>query len=93
MDHIGYIENPRHRAMGIHQVFDYYSKMVSQQKNIDSIHWHFHPMNNYRDAHRCATSYLNSPELYYIIGRRLLDRHWFPRANRPGFQDERQDAH
>jgi hypothetical protein len=93
MDHIGFIDNPRHRAMGIHQVFDFYAELTSRQRAGDALHWHFHPMSTYREAHRCATSYENSQELHYILGRRLLDRGWFPRANRPGFQDERQDAH
>lgn len=93
MDHLGFIDNPRHRAMGIHEIFDFYADLISRQAAGDSLHWHFHPMSTYREANRCATSYQNSPELHYIIGRRLLDRHWFPRANRPGFQDERQDAH
>jgi hypothetical protein len=93
MDHIGFIDNPRHRAMGIHEIFDFYADLVAGQQMGDAIHWHFHPMSTYREAHRCATSYQNSPQLHYILGRRLLDRRWFPRANRPGFQDERQDAH
>ncbi|CAA6605836.1 conserved hypothetical protein [Rhodospirillaceae bacterium LM-1] len=93
MDHIGFIDNPRHRAMGIHQIFDYYSRLVERQGMGDALHWHFHPMSTYREANRCATSYVNSPELYYILGRRLLDHRWFPRVNRPGFQDERHDAH
>lgn len=93
MDHIGFIDNPRHRAMGIHEIFDFYADLVGRQRFGDALHWHFHPMSTYREAHRCATSYQNSPELHYIIARRLLDRRWFPRANRPGFQDERQDAH
>lgn len=93
MDHIGFIDNPRHRTMGIHCVFDFYVEWTRRQGMGDSVHWHFHPMSTYREAHRCATSYINSPHLYYILGRRLLDRHWFPRANRPGFHDERPDAH
>jgi hypothetical protein len=92
MDHIGFIDNPRFRSMGVHHIFDFYSKMIEKQRSKDSIHWHFHPMSTYKEAHICATSYINSPELYYILGRRLLDRKWFPKANRPGFQDERPDS-
>jgi hypothetical protein len=93
MDHIGFIDNPRHRSMGIHEIFDFYADFTARQNMGDSIHWHFHPMSTYREANRCATSYVNSPELHYILGRRILDRRWFPKANRPGFQDERHDAH
>jgi len=93
MDHIGFVDNPRYRSMGIHHVFDFYSGLIESQQSNDSIYWHFHPMSTYREANRCATSYINSPDLYYILGRRLLDRKWFPKANRPGFHDERNDAH
>jgi hypothetical protein len=93
MDHVGYVDNPRHRAMGIHQIFDYYQDMVKAQGVGDGLHWHFHPMSTYREAHRNATSYINSPLLWEIIGRRILDRNWFPRANRAGFHTERADSH
>ena len=93
MDHVGFIDNPRQRAMGIHNVFDVYRRMADQQKQGDPIHWHFHPMSTYREAHRCATSYINSPELWDILCRRLIDRGYFPIANRSGFQDQRPDSH
>jgi len=93
MDHIGFVDNPRGRAMGMHAIFDVYHRMVEQQKLGDAIHWHFHPMSTYREAHRCATSYINSPELWQILCQRLIERKWFPVANRSGFQDERPDSH
>lgn len=93
MDHIGFIDNPRQRAMGVHNIYDVYKKIIDEQAAGDAIHWHFHPMSMYREAHRCATSYLNSPELLEIISRRLIDRRYFPAANRSGFQDQRPDSH
>jgi hypothetical protein len=93
MDHVGAMENPRQRAMGIHNIFDVYHRLVDQQKAGDAIHWHFHPTSTYHQAHRCATSYINSPELWEILCRRLIDRAYFPVANRAGFQDERPDSH
>lgn len=93
MDHVGFIDNPRRRSMGMHQIFDFYLNLCQEQKAGDSLHWHYHPMTTYREAHRLAKSYLNSPELYEIIGRRLLDRKWFPKAHRAGFLDERPDSH
>jgi hypothetical protein len=93
MDHVGYLDNPRGRAMGMHAIYDVYRRMVEDQKAGDSIHWHFHPMSTYREAHRCATSYINSPELWEILCRRLIERNWFPVANRSGFQDQRPDSH
>ena len=93
MDHIGFLDNPRNRAMGLHAIFDFYSDLVARQQFGDKIHWHFHPNHRYGEGHRCAVTYNNSPELYTILGRRLFDRNWFPRVNRPGCQDERQDVH
>jgi len=93
MDHLGFTDNPRGRDMGMHRVFDVYRALVEEQKAGDAVHWHFHPMTTYGEANKCATSYLNSPHLREIVARRLLDRHWFPRANRAGFHDERPDSH
>lgn len=93
MDHLGYVDNPRGRAMGMHVIFDFYADLLSRQQAGDALHWHFHPMSTYGEAHRCATSYLNSPMLREIVARRILDRKWFPRASRPGFHDERPDHH
>jgi hypothetical protein len=50
-------------------------------------------MSTYRDAHRCATSFVNSPELYQILCRRIIERQWFPTVFRAGFQTERPDSH
>ena len=30
-------------------------------------------MSTYNDAHRCATSYVNSPELYQILCRKIIE--------------------
>jgi hypothetical protein len=93
MDHVGFVENPRRRAMGLHQIFDFYTQLVSEQESGDAVHWHFHPSHRYGVGNKCATSYLNSPELYEILGRRLIERRWFPSASRAGFYDERPDSH
>lgn len=93
MEHLGFTDNPRGRDMGMHRVFDFYRALTEDQKLGDAIHWHFHAMSTYGEANKCATSYLDSPQLREIIGRRLLDRGWFPRANRAGFHDERPDSH
>ena len=49
-------------------------------------------MSTYNEAHRCATSYVNSPELYQILCRRIIERNWFPSVYRAGFQTERPDS-
>lgn len=93
LDHVGYEYNPRRRDMGYHSIFDHYKSILDQNTDCrDRLHWHFHPMSTYRDAHRCATSFVNSPELYQILCRRVLERDWFPSVYRAGFQTERPDS-
>jgi len=93
LDHIGYSENPRKRDIGYHNIFDRYVNYCDSYNYEDEVYFHFHPMSRYREAHRCATSYSQSPHLYQIICRRLIDRGWFPSVFRAGFQAERPDSH
>lgn len=94
LDHVGFDYNPRRRDVGYHNIFDHYKAILSRMPECpDAIHWHFHPMSTYREAHRCATSYVNSPELYQILCRRIIERRWFPSVFRAGFQTERPDSH
>ena len=94
LDHVGYKSNPRKRDLGYFKVFDRYSEYISKKNQYDDrIHWHFHPMSIYNEAHKCASSYVNSPELYQIISRRIIERNWFPVVNRAGFHCERPDSH
>jgi len=93
LDHVGYKYNPRKRNLGYHKIFDHYSRVLKKYRgHSDRIHWHFHPMSTYKEAHRCATSYVNSPELYQILCRRIIERKWFPSVYRAGFQTERPDS-
>ena len=94
VDHVNYVNNPRRRTLGYHHIFDHYRQVLADSgSDMDGIHWHFHPMSTYRDAHRCATSYVNSPHLYETLCRRIIDREWFPSVFRAGFQAERPDSH
>lgn len=94
LDHVGFEYNPRRRDIGYHNIFDHYSQFLKENNSYkDAIHWHFHPMSTYRDAHRCATSFMNSPELLQILCRRIIERNWFPTVFRAGFQAERPDSH
>ena len=94
VDHVGYDNNPRRRDIGYHNIYDHYREIIDSQDDCpDAIHWHFHPMSTYRDAHYCATSYINSPELYQILCRRIIEREWFPTVFRAGFHAERPDSH
>lgn len=94
IDHVGYIINPRRRDIGMHNIFDHYKKMIAKTESFrDGLHWHFHPMSFYREAHRCATSYINSPHLYETLCRKIIERNYFPVVFRAGFQTERPDSH
>jgi hypothetical protein len=93
LDHVGFEYNPRRRDMGYHNIFDHYAEVLRQKNETrDGLHWHFHPMSTYRDAHRCATSFVNSTELYQVLCRRIIERGWFPTVFRAGFQAERPDS-
>lgn len=94
MDHVNFANNPRRRAMGYHAIFDHYrARLAEFPESGDGLHFHFHPMSTYADAHHCATSYVNSPHLWETISRRIIERNWFPTAYRAGFQTERPDSH
>jgi len=94
LDHVGFNINPRKRDIGFHNIHDYYTALVeSQPWSRDTIQWHFHPMSTYREAHRCATHYFRSDEIYQILSRRIIERKFFPSCFRAGFQAERPDSH
>ncbi len=94
VDHVDYLHNPRQRELGYHKIHDFYKdRLKKYDSKLDGLHWHFHPMSTYKEAHRCATSYVNSPQLYQILCRRIIERTFFPVAVRAGFQAERPDSH
>jgi len=95
MDHVGFgPDNPRHRDIGYHNIFDFYNYIIkTTNSDKDRIHWHFHPVSLYKQAHIPATCYDNCmPVLHEIISRRLIDKDWFPVVNRAGFHTERFDS-
>jgi hypothetical protein len=94
LDHVGFDTNPRKRDIGYHNIHDRYVELLEAQPfSRDSIEWHFHPMSTYREAHRCATHYFRSDEIFQILCRRIIDRNFFPSCFRAGFQAERPDSH
>ena len=95
MDHIGYLNNPRHKDVGYGNVLRFYkSKLLEFGITQDEINWHFHPLSLTRNPLQAATSYLNSYDvLLQILCHRILDDNWFPVVNRPGFHSERPDSH
>ncbi|MBF0250961.1 MAG: hypothetical protein HQL35_10070 [Alphaproteobacteria bacterium] len=94
LDLVGFKANPRRRALGYHVVFDHYKDAMKWYPDCrDALHFHFHPMSTYQEAHRSATSIINSPELWQTVSRRIIEREWFPSAFRAGFHVERPDLH
>lgn len=95
LDHVGFEVNPRKRDLGYHKVFDHYKAILQKSADCpDALHYHFHYISMYREAHKCATSFLNSaPEFLEVICRRIIERSWFPQVARAGFQTERPDMH
>ncbi|HCB35032.1 MAG: hypothetical protein A2W52_01060 [Candidatus Taylorbacteria bacterium RIFCSPHIGHO2_02_49_25] len=94
LDHVGFKTNERFRDLGYHNIFDHYRAALNTDKRCpDALHYHFHYISTYREAHRCATSFLNSaPEFLEVLCRRIIERQWFPKAARAGFQTERPDS-
>ena len=95
MNHVGFITNPRHRDMGYLNIFDHYQSILDETDSLgfDEVEWHFHPVPFEKRANQCATSYDNSyPILHQILCRRLVERGWFPRVNRPGMHTIRPDS-
>ncbi len=94
MDHMRYLDNPRHKDVGYGNIFRFYkSKLFESDCEQDELNWHFHPLSLTRNPLQAATSYLNSYDvLTQILCRRILDDDWFPVVNRPGFHAERPDS-
>ncbi|MCF8067744.1 MAG: hypothetical protein K9L30_04070 [Desulfobacterales bacterium] len=95
IDHVDYDVNPRSKSLGYHAIHDRYVDFLDKyhSSEIDPIYWHFHPMSTYREAHRCATSYVNSTHLHQSLCRRIIERKFFPSSFRAGFHTERPDSH
>lgn len=95
VDHVDYEINPRRRDVGYHNVYDHYHSILRETgSSRDGLHFHYHPHNFRREAHRCATHWwASSDSLQQIISRRVIDRQWFPAVHRPGFHVIRPDSH
>lgn len=95
VDHVDYEVNPRRRDIGYHNVFDHYQSVMAETGSLmDGLHFHYHPHNFRREAHRCATRWWGTSDtLDQSLSRRVIDRQWFPAVNRPGFHAIRPDSH
>jgi len=94
MDHVGFKTNKRYRDLGYFKIFNHYKDIIKKTNSRqDGIHWHFHPISFFKEAHVSATSYENSfTEIHQILSRRLIEENWFPKVNRAGFHSERPDS-
>jgi hypothetical protein len=94
LDLVGYEHNPRRRDLGYHNIFDRFrDRIAAEPGSPDVIHWHFHPISTYREAHACGTHYFRFPEIFEVLSRKIIERNWFPSVFRAGFQAERPDSH
>jgi len=93
VDHVNYKFNPRKRTIGYGKIFKFYKDHIVKSKTRDKLGFHFHPMSIYQEAHRNATLWQRSDNLYQVLCRRIIDENWFPVANRAGFHVERPDSH
>ena len=92
VDHIGYTgENPRHRDLSHHAVFDFYKNRLNDPKNsMDDVQWHYHPLPLNGNVNGSGNTYLNQGNIWEILARKVIERGWFPSAFRPGFHTEPQ---
>lgn len=95
LDMVGFESNFRRRAFGYHNVFDHYVEMIAETgSKQDGVHFHHHPVSFTREATHYATHYFShTPIIFKIIARRIIERKWFPCANRPGYNVTRPDSH
>jgi len=92
LDHVGFMgNNPRRRDAGHHNVFDKY--MAVTDNGNDIVQWHYHPLPANGHYNCSGMAYLNSPNIWEILSRKIIDRQWFPSVYRPGFHTERPDSH
>ena len=87
VDHVDYDINPRRRDIGFHNVFDHYRGAHARDGLVeDGLHFHYHPHNFRREAHRVRATHwsASSDSLQQIISRRVIERQWFPAAHRAG---------
>jgi len=93
LDYVYFLDNPRRKEMGYHSIYDRYIEYIDRFNSPqDGMQWHFHPMTTYREAHRFATSFTNSPHLYEGLSKKIIEREFFPSAFRAGFHTERPDS-
>ena len=95
MDWSDFKINPRCRDQGFNNIYTHYKDFYDIHdlyKWNDEFQFLAHPMSFNHEAHKCATSYLNSPHIYESLCHRIIDCGDFPSCFRPGFHTERPDS-
>lgn len=84
VDFVDFEYNPRRRDIGVHNIYDRYRQFIEKyDSNEDGIQFHFHPHPFKSEAHKSGNHWwANSRALYKILTRRIIERGWFPAANR-----------
>jgi len=86
VDHVGFTgNNPRHRDLGYHNIYDYYDNLLRKDNEGDIIQFHYHPLPFCGDCNLQGTSYVGEKNIFEILARGIIDREFFPTAYRPGF--------
>jgi hypothetical protein len=94
LDHHGFTgNNPRNRDNRDHAVFDRYNQYVAEGLYRDKIQWHYHPLPVTGHYHHSGIAYLTSNNIWEILSKKVIQRHWFPSVFRPGFHTIRPDSH
>jgi len=94
VDRVGFDSNPRRRAFGYHQVYDYYKNKIRETGSYqDKLYWHHHPVPFTKQGHRCANNISFTNHHIQVLSRRIIDHLDFPVAFRPGCDVIRPDIH
>lgn len=92
IDVVGYVDNPRRKAVGFHAVWDAYHRLFADGRAVgDALGWHFHTVPVGGQALHYNTSWTNNDWHEQSIARRLIERRHFPSLFRAGGAIERLD--
>jgi hypothetical protein len=93
IDVVGYVDNPRRKAVGFHAVWDAYQRMFADGRAAgDAFGWHFHTVPVGGHALHYNTSWTNNDWHEQSLARRLIERGHFPALFRAGGAIERLDV-
>lgn len=93
IDVVGYVDNPRRKAVGFHQVWDAYQRLFADGRAVgDAFGWHFHTVPVGGHALHYNTCWTNNDWHEQSLARRLIERGHFPALFRAGGAIERLDV-